>query len=116
MLSVKTILFPELTRFPTRAARKHAWKRAEKAILRRPLWWVLMIAALTAFGIIAFSLATLGIPLEWRGRVRGIMMLLATWRATRRGSALSVVPHHALFRELAEGWTQEGWGQSLISD
>ncbi len=76
MLSVKTILFPELTRFPTRVARKHAWRRAEYAILRQPLSWVLSIAILAAFGIIVFSLPTLGIPLEWRGRVRGIMLLL----------------------------------------
>ena len=70
MLSVATRLFPELTRFPTRDARKHAWDRAGNATLRQPLLWVLTIATLAAFGIIVFSFPTLGVPLEW-------MMLLA---------------------------------------
>ena len=76
MFSVSTMLFPELTRFPSRGARKDAWGRAEKATLRQPLLWVLVIATIAAYGIIVFSLPTLGIPVEWRGRVRGIMLLL----------------------------------------
>ncbi len=35
-----------------------------------------MIATIAAYGIIILSLPTLGIPVEWRGRVWGIMLLL----------------------------------------
>ncbi|MHC4219547.1 MAG: hypothetical protein ACYSU7_13975 [Planctomycetota bacterium] len=79
-------LFPELTRFPKGRDRWSAWQRAQ-AEVHGHVWFILCAAAaLGLYGWVVFSLPSLGVPMAWRGLVRGGLMfvlvvaaLIGTW-------------------------------------
>ena len=76
MASVKTLLFPELLRFPSPALRKRAWKRAEHDLLFWPPSWVVPLGALGALVATEYLLPELGVPGPTRHRVSNVLFFV----------------------------------------
>ena len=77
MASVKTRLFPELLRFHSNAARKHAWKRAELDLLFWPPSWVVPLGALGVLAASRYLLPELGVPRSASDRVSDVLFFVA---------------------------------------
>ena len=76
MKSLRSKLFPELTRFSTADERRQAWKNAQAKLIRKPLYWSAGLFIIVADLVFVFSLPALGIPMTERGIWRGIALLV----------------------------------------
>ena len=71
------LLFPELARFESTRQQRYAWAVAERAIVRRPAFWISVAIILIVEIGCAFSLPRWGVPMSMRGGLRGALIILA---------------------------------------
>ncbi len=69
-------LFPELERLPTRKARRQAMYVAKTEVSMRWRFWAAILGIVALSVVLQFSLPRLGIPMTWRGPVRGLVVVV----------------------------------------
>ena len=67
-------LFPELERLPTEEARQRAIYIAKTEVSTRWRFWAAILGIVAVSVVVQILLPRLGIPVDWRGLVRGLVV------------------------------------------
>ena len=98
----KVLLFPELARFESTNQQRYAWEVAERAVVRRPAYWISAIIILLVDIWIIFSLPSWGVPMSKRGSIRGTLLILAALAYVAGGWACRKTIRHSLRKQLVD--------------